>query len=284
MGDQSLEIVGICRFSYLATRGWKKTVAGDPGATAAALYDDDRMAVHFEMFETLCLPSVLGQSDAGLRLMVLASPAMPETWRNRLEGLLAPHDRVSLQYLRPRPMVEAVGIGLKRTLRGSDGPVAQFILDDDDAIAVDYGTRLRRMAKAALAAGIADQRPLAINFPRGLTLSRRGGDFKAQMTVAPFLAQGLALLTDGTAGQNVFSVPHLKTAERHRAWSDPEPVSYLRAMHDHHDSRGIFKGRERDLTTEDLTGLLSEHFPFLDADYVLRLFGGPLRASGSSAG
>ncbi len=274
MKQGPIQVIGICRFSYLATRGWKKTVPGDLAATAEALYADDRMAARLELFETLCLPSILGQSDPEIRLLILASPRMPERWRDLLEGLAAPHDQVTIQYLRPRPMVEAVSVALKRTLGESDGPVAQFILDDDDAVDARFGARLREVAGAARAAGLSGSRAPAFSFPRGITLSRRGGTFAAQMTVAPFLAQGLAILSDrADSGENVYSVPHLRTPYRRPVWSDPAPIAYLRGVHDHHDSRGIFKGREYDLSPEELDGHLAEHFPSLDRQRVRAAFG-----------
>lgn len=287
MGGTGPEIIAICRFSYLATRGWKKTVAGDLEATERALFDDARMAAHLDFFRTLCLPSVLGQSAPGMRLLILASPRMPARWRGELERLVGPHDAVDLHYLRPRPMVAAVSLALRRARGDRAEPFVQVILDDDDALAGDYAERLSALAGAALGAGFGRDRPLAFSFPRGITLPASGGEGRAQLTLAPFLAQGLALLTDGAAERNVFSVPHLKTPLRHRVWSDPEPVAYLRGMHGHHDSRGVAKGRQRDLDQDEFDALLAAHFPALDRREVARLAGldGAVSpASGPAAG
>ena len=269
-----MRIAGVCRFSYLATRGWARTVAEDADATAAELYAPERMAERFALFEALALPSILAQSDADFDVVVITSFKMPQVWRDRLEALLRSRDRIHVVTLAPRPMTEAVTVALRRTLgRRQPEPVVQFCLDDDDALSVNYVARLRAEAEAVLASPMGDRLPVAINHPRGITLSKRGGQFEAHETYAPFLALGLALVTEGRIPTNVYVCPHLKTPTRILSIADPKPMTYLRGMHDHHDSHGILKGRTLPLEFERLRHFLSREFPFVSDETLSRVFG-----------
>ena len=288
MSAEDLKIVGICRFSYLATRGWNTTARDAPEITAETLYAPERMEERFNLFEAVCLPSIAAQTDQDFHFMILASHRMPEPDRARLESLVAPHPNVVIQSLRPRPMAEAVRVGLRRTVgRTNTVPVLQFCLDDDDAVSIHYVARLREMARGVLASPMAEKLPIAYTTPRGITLSKKGGVFAAHENFAPFLALGLAILTDGSVSTNPYVVPHLKTATRLFAMSDPEPMSYLRGLHDHHDSHGISKGRIHDLDEAALRDVLAAEFPFVTLETLQSVFGyagDEVRVSGSSAG
>ena len=269
-----MRIAGICRFSYLATRGWKRTVAEDTEATAAALYAPERMVERFRIFEALCLPSILAQTDPDFDFILIVSFAMPQEWRARLDALVAPHDRLHVVTLKPRPMTEAVTVALRRTLgRGQPEPVVQFCLDDDDALSIHYVARLRAEASGVLASPMGERLPVAINQPRGITLGNQDGCFEARETFAPFLALGLALITDGRIPTNVYVCPHLKTPTRILSMADPKPMTYLRGIHDHHDSQGILKGRTLLLEPERFRRHLENEFPFTNEAALEAVFG-----------
>ena len=269
-----MQIVGICRFSYLATRGWRGNVPDDVQATSELLYTKERMEERFLFFENVCLPSVAEQVDKDFKFMIIASFRMPEEYRDRLEKMVAPYENVVIQYLKPRLMAEAVTIALRRTVdRTSDDPVVQFCLDDDDAVSIYYVERLRKAVTSILSSDFVHQLPIAYNNPRGITLSKKGGKFAAHENFAPFLALGLAIITKSDISTNAYKVPHLKTTTRLFAVSDPNPMTYLRGLHDFHDSRGISKGRQNNLTEETLTKILDREFPFISVKKVFELFG-----------
>lgn len=269
-----MQIVGICRFSYVATRGWKSNVADDVQATSALLYSEERMEERFVFFENVCLPSVAGQVDKDFKFMIIASFRMPKKYRDRLEKVVAPYENVIIQYLKPRTMTGAVTIALRRTVnKTQDDPVVQFCIDDDDAVSIYYVERLRKAVSNILSSNFAHQLPIAYNNPRGITLSKKGGKFAAHENFAPFLALGLAIITDSSIPTNAYKVPHFKTPTRLFAFSDPKPMTYLRGLHDFHDSRGLSKGRQRNLTEDKLTEILECDFPFLNTNKVFDLFG-----------
>ncbi len=270
----SPRIVGICRFSYLSTRGWRQTTRDDPDTTGEALYAPERMEERFRLFEALTLPSITAQSDPEFTFLIVASFAMPEPWRARLEALVAPVPNVRIEYLKPRPMTEAVTVALRRVLgRRDPEPVVQFCLDDDDAVSVHYVAQLRQQARDILSSSLAERLPIALNHPRGISLSKQDGTFSAHETHAPFLALGLALITPGRMPMNVFTCPHLKTPTRYFSIADPKPFAYLRGLHDHHDSKGILKGKSRPMEPDRLSMILKRDFPFVTDAVLAAVFG-----------
>lgn len=265
-------IVGICRFSYVATRGWNETVVDDVLATAAKLFEPERMETRFRFFEKICLPSVAAQTDKNFLFVIMVSGRMPDAYRARLDALVAPYANVVVQPLRARPMTDAVRIAVRRSIGDHTGPVVQFCLDDDDGLSVNYIAHLRAMAQNALSSGFGDRRPIALNHPRGITLMNRGGTFVYHENYAPFLALGLAVITDADISTTPYHVPHLKTATRMLAISDPEPITYLRGLHGHHDSLGISKGRKTALSEERLREVIGSEFPYLSDRDLTDLF------------
>ncbi|MEM9715548.1 MAG: glycosyltransferase [Pseudomonadota bacterium] len=269
-----MKIVGVCRFSYTAIAGWKKTKKGDVKATASLLYDEQRMRERFELFESTCLPSMTSQTDNDFKLLIVASLRMPEPYRNHLDDLVSKHPHIEVHYLRPKPMPAAVTTGLRRVV-GSDytGPVVQFCIDDDDALSVHYIERLRKACSSILASEFAPRLPIAYANPRGITLSKKDGVFSADENFAPFLALGLAIITTGNIPTNVYVVPHFKTPTRLMSFSDPDPITYIRGLHDFHDSAGRSVGRTSGLNIERLQEILKEEFPFLTQEVLEDVYG-----------
>lgn len=273
MSPTPVQIVGVCRFSYLATRGWKKTAPHDVDTTAKTLLDPERLARRFEMFESLCLPSVAGQTDADFTLAMVVADALPPEWRARLEAAVAPYPNIRLHSFKPLLMPDAVTRALRRTVAKDGPPVVQFCLDDDDALSVNYVARLREMATSVLTSRLAGQLPIALNAPRGLSLGDAGDGLILTETFAPYLALGLAVVTDPTIPVNLYTWPHRRVPTRMIALSDPGPMSWINGLHGHHDSQGVVKGRRHGVSPERLTGFIADEFPFLNAERVGAAFG-----------
>jgi hypothetical protein len=82
------QIVGVCRFSYPATGGFKLSDKGQD-AVIDALYAPERLRRRFAYFEKICLPSLAAQTDPDFTFVVLMGDAMPIKWRRRLKSLRA---------------------------------------------------------------------------------------------------------------------------------------------------------------------------------------------------
>lgn len=266
------QIVGLCRFSYPATAGFRLSAAG-PEAVVETLYDPARMQMRFALFETVCLPSLAAQTDTAFRLVVLVGDMMPLRWRRRLRKLREDHPFLEICALPPRGPLQAT----RRAFRAASEAVTPFVtgfrLDDDDAVAADYVERLRDRADRLLGAGLADEEtPVAISFQSGLLwdLDAPGRPVYRMAETRP-PAQASAMVTPRDFGPNIFRWNHSKLLSRARCWTEPAPEMFVRTLHGGSDS-----GRGKPRTAEPVQAnvaerLLQERFGVMPGRVAARL-------------
>ena len=76
------QIIGVCRFSYLGTHGFKANLR-HADTLADRLHDGARMAHRFACFETICLPSLASVATwaaPGLRSSAIIARHSPSVW------------------------------------------------------------------------------------------------------------------------------------------------------------------------------------------------------------
>lgn len=90
-----VQMLGLCRFSYLGLRGYQ--VEHDSiAARRAYLYDPDRLARRWLWFQTVALPGWLAQTDPDFTLVIMTGPDLPEPWLGQLRDLCDRVDRKSV--------------------------------------------------------------------------------------------------------------------------------------------------------------------------------------------
>ena len=92
-----VQMLGLCRFSYLGGAGYQ--VAHDTiEARRAYLYDPERLARRWFWFENIVLPPLLAQTDPDFTLVLMTGPDLPEPYLSQLRELtgIAPQFRLSL--------------------------------------------------------------------------------------------------------------------------------------------------------------------------------------------
>lgn len=170
MTAESLEIVGVCRFSYLGLSDWRAQHGGGVKRSRKEVLDlvrstlflPERMARRFATFEKLTLPSLAAQTDKNFRLIVLTAEELPQEYADRLRSLAEQYPFLHLEFAAPgRAPVVMNGIYAKMGLQLEE--LLQFRLDDDDALGATYIARLRELA-AVMRASQPD-RAFAITFP-----------------------------------------------------------------------------------------------------------------------
>lgn len=263
-------IVGVCRFSYLGTGGFRMPGDGSEGA-AERLYAPDRMRRRFAYFEGICLPALAAQTDPDFVLVVLIADTMPAPFRRRLKDLAARHPFLRLCMLEPAGPLNATRRAFRRGLDGAEPDfVTGFRLDDDDAVARDYIARTREIADTLIAAGWAGpDAPAAVCFHRGIYWDmKRGRDAFWDMTETAPLGLAAALVAPPDAIENIYRWNHRNLAAHARCWSDPRETMFLRTLHGHNDSDRSIPPRARPLTQGRARDLLRDRFG-LDADRLV---------------
>jgi hypothetical protein len=258
---QDNQIVGVCRFSYPATAGFRLSDQG-PEAVLETLYDPERMARRFAYFEAICLPSLAAQTDPDFTFVVLIGDAMPIRWRRRLKALRASHPFLRLCAVEPVGPLQATRRAFRMGAREDVPFVTGFRLDDDDAMACDYVERLRAVSDRFLDLGWADaETPVALGYQSGLYWALdQDGQPLYRFTEARLLGQGSAMITPFDHTMNIYRWNHARLPAHVRCWTDPAPDMFLRTLHGGNDSTRTVPLKAKRLAPAAAVTLLRDRF------------------------
>ncbi|MCE8514614.1 putative rhamnosyl transferase [Ruegeria pomeroyi] len=140
-----MQVLGLCRFSYLGHGGFK-VMHETLDERRAYLYAPARMEDRFRQFEAITLPSVAGQTDPDFEFLVVIGECFPDSYRARLEGLVRDVPQVRIRAYPPLRHRTAMAQALDDHRHDIDAPCLQFRLDDDDGMARDFVARYREVA------------------------------------------------------------------------------------------------------------------------------------------
>ncbi|MAC77116.1 MAG: hypothetical protein CML66_03540 [Rhodobacteraceae bacterium] len=228
---QRIRIIGLLRFSVLTPTYYSERFP-TLDEIAAHIWSPDRMALRFHLFERLCLPSLVNQTDTRFDCVILTGDRLPPEYRARLEALLAPHDHLHLRAVGTDNHYALLKDGYNSIDLGDATHKALFRLDDDDAVDVNFIARTRKRAKGLLA--LQDPRtPTIIANNRGFYVRRiEGGEnevFDASER-AP-LSTGTTLLAPVDYHRNPYRYVHRKLAQHYTTYSDISVPAFIRTIH-----------------------------------------------------
>lgn len=231
-----MHMIYMMRYSFFGQSGWRSVASGDP----AKLFDPKRLDEREYYLRKVALASLRDQADQDFDLIVLSSSLMPLTYQKRLVEIC--HDMIGP---RARVIFEDPGVVARKFHRyrmahfNRYENTAQIVLDDDDALAVDFTSDLRGEATAALALRKTDGPEYCfLSFPRGLTAQFENGRLDLIERNVPATNLGLALVGPTQTNRSPFRVAHYKILERRpvRVVYTQEP-QYLRSVHGSNDSK-----------------------------------------------
>lgn len=251
------------RFSFFGQSGWKSAHAADPDL----LFAPDRLDARLRYFEDITLTSLAGQTDKNFRILVLSSTLMPDPYKKRLHELCLDtlgNDRARVIF---RPEGSAGHIFRNTVSRVyGDKPVAQVVLDDDDAVSTDFVEMLRKYARMARSDPYNDKPYTFVSFPRGHTLGLENGKITwLSPRYVPYTNLGLALVGPGNAKKNPFLTSHKKIGMRQPSFmvTHMRPY-YLRAVHGLNDSNAH---ADDEHLSPDAIAKVIPYFPWLAAHF-----------------
>lgn len=232
-----IQVLGLCRFSLLVEGGFQ-TLHETFEDRRRALYDPEALALRFHWFEHVCLPAWRAQSDPDFTLIVATGEDFPEL--DRLRSLLADIPQAVLHLEKParhRPLCRKI---LKRFTDPSADVVAQFRIDDDDAVAMDYVQRLRGDF-AKLAPLFEAEGRIWVDHCRGFTLMTPPEGLTILPQVADRMTAALTLYIAPDDGACVMDFAHNKLNQAMTGVTFQDSFMYVRGKHGRNDStRGRF--------------------------------------------
>lgn len=274
MGRSDNQIIGVCRFSFMATTGFR-AAKGGPEAQAELLFDPERLRRRFAYFTELCLPSLAAQTDPDFVLVVLVSDLLPENAMQDLQALRNAYPFLRICVSEPMGPLQSSRRAFRRGLRQDTGFVTGFRIDDDDAVAVDFIARTRALADHMLDQGWASaDTPVTIAFTRGLYWHVADTGDRAFHDVRDYvpLGQASAMISPVDARLNIFRFNHRHLPAHVRSWIDPTDIMFIRGVHDGNDSGRSVPKRGDAMPLEQVKPLLRDRFG-LDPDRVIAAMG-----------
>ena len=259
-GKYNVQIKGLVRFSYLSEGGYAMSKKGID-AVREILYDPDRLARRFMLFERLALHSIKMQRNTDFKVGVLVGETLPEDAKAHLKALVRDVPQIKLITLPVLPISHA----LKRAFKAmGDDPeathTATFRLDDDDAMHRLTTDRIAKLSRALLEFRNA-KNPFAIGFNRGFYLDAAAGkQIISEWYEKTPLGIGLALVAPVDAPMNVFRRNHRRLGEYFDCHIEIERPMYIRSVHEDNDSSAKPTGRKGELPPEEVTRVLKRGF------------------------
>ncbi len=262
------QIVGLIRFSYPSKGGFVHKLE-DTTSIEKMLYDPARLERRFELFENLCLPSLLEQTDPDFTCVVLIGKTLPDWAKSRLlDGLDKLAGGVLVQDI-TRHHYGAIKRAFNTVSHDGYTHRTTFRLDDDDALDLGFIKRLRKTARK-LKPLHSENTPLIMAFNRGFYL-RKNTDgtqeiFDAYETTP--LSVGTAMLAMAGENQNVYARNHRFLPRFFNTWSDATTPAYLRAIHQDNDSDPFIHGRKATIPTDEVHAMIRKGFPLKTQKYL----------------
>lgn len=257
---EGVQVQGICRFSLPCTGGFKK-YHETLQERRAALYAPARLDTRCFWFEHVLLPGIAGQSDPDFTLHVVLGEDFPEPWRSRMERLMARVPQITPHWRAPEDH-RAICRDVLWAGRDLDrAAVAEFRLDDDDAVAVDYVAQLRRnwprMARLAGPNG-----RVALDHGRGVVIQGHAdGRVDLHLLLTLCWSAGLAIFLRPEDEGIVMDFPHHKVWQRMPFVNLTDSVMFIRGDHGTNDAPTQFAAAGRlDMPVTELDGVLARRF------------------------
>lgn len=254
-----LNTIGLLRFSIL-TPTYYTELFGSLEKTAEHLFSPERMELRFHLFEKLCLPSLVRQSDQDFEMLVLTAESMPEQYLERLLDLLEPLPNFHCQLVGTDNHYRLLQDGYNSIPKEDYTHRALFRLDDDDALDINFVRRTKRLAKGMLGLQTTRQ-PFVIAYNRGFYVRTTGGEpeiFDA-CERAP-LSTGTTVVAPVHSGINPYRYNHRNYPQHFNTYTDISVPTFIRTVHGDNKSNPAQIGLTHKMTPDDIAQDLEKHF------------------------
>lgn len=249
-------IIGYCRFSWFGISDTGRAIS-DIEAARSILWNPERMAVRFHLFENIMLPSIRSQTDQDFTLVVLVSNELPDVFHDTLQRMVAGMPNVEIL----ATSETEIGAALKQKIQESVDQVGRsihFRADDDDAMCSTYVERLRRVVDRH-----DFEEGTAISFQRGVTAFLHEKVAKHTVRVKGYDAQGLAFVVGKNYRRNPFQVQHRRVGRRQPSYVDPTFLAFHYTLHPVNNTNGYKTDLSQDAGTSRAAARILRNNPAL---------------------
>lgn len=254
-----MHMIYMMRYSYFGQSGWRSEAATNPDL----LFAPQRLEERDYFLRKIALASLRDQTDEDFELIVLSSTLMPERYQTRLKEVCSDMLGKRAHVVFREPSSASVMFTRYRKRNFAKYPFSnQIVLDDDDAVAVDFTATLRAEAENAILLRPEDGPDYVfISHPRGITARFEQGTMELMHRLVPATNLGLSVVAPTHTRRNPFAIAHRKILERR-----PVRVNYtmgpqyIRAVHGSNDSKAQYG---TDMVSEEDMPRMLKAFPLL---------------------
>lgn len=265
-----IQVLGLCRFSYLVEGGFQSK-SGNLETRRAQLYAPARLTLRILWFEHVFLPAIRAQTDPDFTLIVLTGEDFPEPWRGLLQALTGDVPQIRLVFRPVGRHREACRAVMREHVEAGADVVAQFRLDDDDAVAVDYVESIRTDFTQRLRPLYRPAARLSLDYAKGLVLAADAGEVVVHGAVMHNATPGLTIFLPPDDPEAVLDFPHHILQRFMPGVGLAERVMYVRGMHGTNDS-GALVGRLDDaMAPRQAKAVLARRFRIDLARFIAEL-------------
>jgi hypothetical protein len=256
--SDAIQILGLCRFSVPSFGAFQVT-HDTIEARRAMLYDPKRLHARFTWFEHVFLPGIRAQTDPDFRLLVLVGNDLPEIWLEQLHGLVQDTPQIVIEFAPPWKHRAVCAKAMAKHIDPAAMAVAQFRLDDDDAVAVNFVERLRADTDRFLPQFQRDGL-MAIDYARGIVLRHAAAGLLAEPVITRYWTPALAVITQADTEKFILDFRH------HILWREmtsivmQDEIMFVRGAHDTNDSAISPSDAAYDLPDADVALTLRDRF------------------------
>ncbi|QIZ80411.1 glycosyltransferase [Thalassovita gelatinovora] len=232
-----VQILGLCRWSYPSAPGaFQKEEEGGFETLRQALYDPLRLQLRLFYLEQVVLPSLRAQTDPDFKIILLMGDTLPDPTRSQVLDLIADIPQIKPVFAREGQHHQDVCRDVMVAERDMDvRAVAEFRLDDDDAVSVDFVERTRDFfpkVKGIFRNG----GKLALDFNKGFILQTDLSGVKLIPVTTRYWTPGLVLYLRPQAAESLLHFNHAQMWKRIPMLSFPRVPMFLRGAHGENDS------------------------------------------------
>ena len=266
-------IVGVIRFSLvLQESNFFPPLAGQSyEERKTRIFDPRRLRRRFDVFEQVCLPSLIGQSNTNFNVILVTSRDLPDWAHQRLAGLVQDLPNIYVRAYHPQANIQRIYRRAAFEMTDQSALItATFRLDDDDALASGYVAQLRTHMQP-------ENIGRTVTFSNGCQLVLSGSDLQAWIDTRPNGSAGLALIQRGRVAviPDITTIHclggHRKVGQLAPQIDDPMPQSYVQTANGFNvTARRGLAGSDIS-SAPDLASRLCANFPHLDAETLAGL-------------
>lgn len=232
----NIQMLGLCRFSYPSEVGAFRHNAQTMNELRAELYGRSRMATRFFFFEQIVLPALKVQTDPNFTLILLAGDQMPVAYKERLTSLCSSVPQIKIVFAEEGRVHREIcrEVMIDHRDRSAD-IVAEFRIDDDDAVAIDFIETGRSAIEASY--GLADQNGLlCVDFAHGILLGFDSHGVRAQNVKERMWTPAQIFCRRPDDKRSILDMNHMKAWAHMPTVSMASRLMFVRGAHFGNDS------------------------------------------------